>query len=231
MCSSGTPLGCSLSDATLRWSFRAKGERPPATLWQPYGLTSACEFGRRCPNSSLLPRRGGRTTRPLLASARKTQRPSAVSLSSFGGEGQGEEVVILSEHPKYTGAATRLRVTPNHSIGNGTGPPLPNPLLQRRRGRTTRPLLACTIHQSSKFKVRGLRFRVLCHSPSSMLFARPLRLCNSFNHVTHLTIHSAKSRADNKLAPHGTAPAAQPRHPPQPDPARPALRCVFPPRQ
>src|ERR1039458_5755361 len=74
MCSSSTPSGCSLSDAALRWSFRAKGERPPATLWQPYGLTSAWEFGGKCPNSNLLQRSRGRTTRPLLASARETQR-------------------------------------------------------------------------------------------------------------------------------------------------------------
>src|ERR1017187_10869206 len=26
-------------DAVFRWSFGAKGERPPATLWQPFGLT------------------------------------------------------------------------------------------------------------------------------------------------------------------------------------------------
>src|ERR1017187_4899719 len=74
MCSSSTPSGCSLSDAALRWSLREKGERPPATLWQPFRLTSVWEFGRKCPNSSLHKRRTGRTTRPLLASARETQR-------------------------------------------------------------------------------------------------------------------------------------------------------------
>jgi hypothetical protein len=66
----------------------------------------------------------------------------AVSLSSFGGEGQGEEVVVLSQHARYIGAATCWNVAANHNIENGEGPPLPVPLLQRRRGRTTRPLLA-----------------------------------------------------------------------------------------
>ena len=42
------------------------------------------------------------------------------------------------------GAATRWNVVPNRSIENSDGPPLPNPLLQRRRGRTTRQLLAFT---------------------------------------------------------------------------------------
>ena len=66
----------------------------------------------------------------------------AVSLSSFGGEGQGEEVVVLCKLSRYVGAATRWNIATNHSIEKGDGPPLPNPLLQRRRGRTTRPLLA-----------------------------------------------------------------------------------------
>src|ERR1035437_4696308 len=66
----------------------------------------------------------------------------AVSLSSFGGEGQGEEAVVLREQARYIGAATRWNAAPNRTIENSGGPPLPNPLLQRRRGRTTRPLLA-----------------------------------------------------------------------------------------
>jgi hypothetical protein len=55
----------------------------------------------------------------------------AVSLSSFGGEGQGEEVVVLSQHAGYLGAATRWNFTTNRSIKNSRGPPLPSPLLQR----------------------------------------------------------------------------------------------------
>ena len=39
-------------DMVFRWSFKAKGERPPATLWQPFGLTS------RGLSFSGLPRRG-----------------------------------------------------------------------------------------------------------------------------------------------------------------------------
>jgi hypothetical protein len=66
----------------------------------------------------------------------------AVSLSSFGGEGQGEEVVVLSQHARYLGAATRWKAATNRSVENSDGgaPPLPDPLLQRRRGGTTRPL-------------------------------------------------------------------------------------------
>ena len=66
----------------------------------------------------------------------------AISLSSFGGEGQGQEVVVLSQHARCIGAATRWKVATNRSIGSGDGPPLPDPLRQRRRGRATRPLLA-----------------------------------------------------------------------------------------
>ena len=33
--------------------------------------------------------------------------PGAVPLSSFGGEGQGEEVVVLTQPARYVGAATR----------------------------------------------------------------------------------------------------------------------------
>jgi hypothetical protein len=62
----------------------------------------------------------------------------AVSLSFFGGEGQGEEVVVFRQHARQLGAATRWKVATNRSIENGDGPPLPSPLLQRRRGRTTR---------------------------------------------------------------------------------------------
>jgi hypothetical protein len=65
-----------------------------------------------------------------------------VSLSSFGGEGQGEEVVVLNQHARSIGAATRWSVATNRNPENDDGPPLPDPLLQRRRGRTTRPLLA-----------------------------------------------------------------------------------------
>jgi hypothetical protein len=64
-----------------------------------------------------------------------------VSLFSFGGEGQGEEVVVLSQHARYLGTATRWNVATNRSIDEGDGPPLPDPLLQRRRGRITRPFL------------------------------------------------------------------------------------------
>jgi len=64
-----------------------------------------------------------------------------ISLSSFGGEGQGEEVVVLSQHARDIGAAIRWKVATNRRIENSEGPPLPD-LLQGRRGRTTRPLLA-----------------------------------------------------------------------------------------
>jgi hypothetical protein len=37
----------------------------------------------------------------------------AVSLSSFGGEGQGEEVVVLSQHAGYIGAAVPWNVATN----------------------------------------------------------------------------------------------------------------------
>ena len=60
----------------------------------------------------------------------------AVSLSSFGGEGQGEEAVVLHQHARSIGAATLWKVSMRRSIQNG--PPLPSPLLQRRRGKTTR---------------------------------------------------------------------------------------------
>ncbi|MCX6912543.1 MAG: hypothetical protein NT167_05745, partial [Verrucomicrobia bacterium] len=63
-----------------------------------------------------------------------------VSLSSSGGEGQGEEVVVLRQHARFIGAATHCNVATNGNIENG--PPLPNPLLQRRRGRIACPLLA-----------------------------------------------------------------------------------------
>ena len=64
------------------------------------------------------------------------------SLSSFGGEGQGEEVVVLCQHARSVGAAARWNVATNRSLENGEGPPLPNPLLQRRRGRSSRRLVA-----------------------------------------------------------------------------------------
>jgi hypothetical protein len=51
-----------------------------------------------------------------------------VSLSSFGGEGQGEEVVVLSQHARDMGAATRWKAAANRSIEKGEGPPLPSPL-------------------------------------------------------------------------------------------------------
>jgi hypothetical protein len=65
----------------------------------------------------------------------------AVSLSSSGGEGQGEEAVVLSQHARYKGAGTCWNAA-DRSVEKGDGPPLPDPLLQRRRGRSTRPLLA-----------------------------------------------------------------------------------------
>ena len=58
-------------------------------------------------------------------------------LSSFGGEGQGEEVVVLSQPARYIGAATHWNVSTHISVDSYEGPPLPNPLLQRRR--TTGP--------------------------------------------------------------------------------------------
>ena len=53
---------------------------------------------------------------------------NAVSLSSFGGEGQGEEAVALDIPASW-------RRTPLEE--KQPGPPLPNPLLPRRRGGST----------------------------------------------------------------------------------------------
>ena len=44
---SGTPPGCANPKHAFRWSFPPCPERPPATLWQPCGLASASEFGRK----------------------------------------------------------------------------------------------------------------------------------------------------------------------------------------
>ena len=116
----------------------------------------------------------------------------AVSLSSFGGEGQGEEVVTLRQHARSAGTETCWEPgmdcgckkhngpLPHEPPGSGAGvspatgapcpwslhrgrdtcptaspvqcrdtmgerrlrPPLPCPLLQRRRGRTTRSWFA-----------------------------------------------------------------------------------------
>src|ERR1017187_9094052 len=66
----------------------------------------------------------------------------AVSLSSFGGEGQGEGVLVLDQRARCIGAAIWGNVTRNRNIAYGDGPPLPTPPLQRRRGGTIRPLLA-----------------------------------------------------------------------------------------
>ena len=49
----------------------------------------------------------------------------AVSLSSLGGEGQGEEAVVFSRHARDVGAATRWNVATNRGTENG--PPLPGP--------------------------------------------------------------------------------------------------------
>src|ERR1039457_6677803 len=65
---------------------------------------------------------------PLLARSWALTGRSAGSLSSFGGEGQGEEVVLLSAHARSTSGRTRWK---------GGGPPLPDLLLQRRRGSIT----------------------------------------------------------------------------------------------
>jgi hypothetical protein len=55
----------------------------------------------------------------------------AVSLSSFGGEGQGEEAVFLNQRARYITAAPRWKAVMNRSIENCHEPPLPHPLLQR----------------------------------------------------------------------------------------------------
>jgi hypothetical protein len=55
---------------------------------------------------------------------------SAVSLSSFGGEGQGEEVVVFNRHARDMVAATRWNVATNRGIENG--PPLPGPPKEER---------------------------------------------------------------------------------------------------
>src|ERR1035438_8435304 len=47
----GLRRGARPSDALFRWPFKAKGERPPATLYQPCGLASAGEFRGKRPNS------------------------------------------------------------------------------------------------------------------------------------------------------------------------------------
>ena len=83
------------------------------------------------------PRRAGLHTRIMVHTGSGT-----VSLSSFGGEGQGEEVVVFSQHARYIDETTHWKATPNPSIQNGNGPPLPIPLLQRRRGGTPGSMLA-----------------------------------------------------------------------------------------
>jgi hypothetical protein len=65
----------------------------------------------------------------------------AVSLSSSGGEGQGEEVVAFGTSARCIRVATCGNIVVNHNSEKADGPPLPNPLLQRRRGETCRRLL------------------------------------------------------------------------------------------
>ena len=53
-----------------------------------------------------------------------------ISRSSFGGEGQGEEAVVLRQHARHIGGeATGWNVATNRSGEKDDAPPLPNPLL------------------------------------------------------------------------------------------------------
>ena len=56
----------------------------------------------------------------------------AVSLSSSGGEGQGEEAVVLGQNIKHIGAATRGNVAGNRSLDDGMG--LLSPTLSSKGG-------------------------------------------------------------------------------------------------
>src|ERR1035438_862231 len=49
---------------------------------------------------------------------------------------------VHRQHAGHISAATRRNVATTRSIENGYEPPLPSPLLQRKRGRATRRLLA-----------------------------------------------------------------------------------------
>src|ERR1039458_10282116 len=66
----------------------------------------------------------------------------AVSLSSFRGEGQGEEVVVLSRQARHIRAAMRWKFARNRTSRTAKGLLSPSPHLQSRRGRATRQLLS-----------------------------------------------------------------------------------------
>jgi len=63
----------------------------------------------------------------------------AASLSSFGGEGQGEEAIVLNHRVKYLEAASFWSVTTSHSIERKDEPPLCEP--RNRLEKAARPLL------------------------------------------------------------------------------------------
>src|ERR1035437_7481431 len=79
---------CKLFPATCQPTTGLAG-----SIWAPLGRTAGVR-----PSSLLLTRISVLTGR------------GSVSLSSFGGEGQGEEVAVLSQHARYIGAATRWNV-------------------------------------------------------------------------------------------------------------------------
>jgi hypothetical protein len=64
---------------------------------------------------------------------------AVVSLSSAGGEGQGEEAVVLSPPVRYIGGAICWDVAINFSVEYGDGQL--SLTIQGRRGRATRLLL------------------------------------------------------------------------------------------
>ena len=63
---------------------------------------------------------------------------NAVSRSSFGGAGQGEEAVALDIPSRWAGGGPRWKRVLDGNRKSQRGPPLPSPLLPRRRGGSTR---------------------------------------------------------------------------------------------
>ena len=67
------------------------------------------------------PSQGGKQAPALRADLSALTGRGGVSLSSLGGEGQGEEAVYLSHHAGRIETATRWKVPVNRGIGNGEG--------------------------------------------------------------------------------------------------------------
>ena len=75
--------------------------------------------------------RGVRYRGLLLARISVLTGCDAVSLSSFGREGQGEEVVVLRQHARYIGAETRWNVATNLGGANQALTSFPRPPTKR----------------------------------------------------------------------------------------------------